>query len=78
MLIILQFGNIVSNAPVKRRKVFPQETVTDVIIPSKYQNSYESVILNCRSIRIGTLRKMVVDPVIVSKVIDLRFVNYVL
>ncbi|XP_070788997.1 sentrin-specific protease 6 isoform X4 [Pituophis catenifer annectens] len=59
-----QFGNIVSNAPVKRRKVFPQETVTDVIIPSKYQNSYESVILNCRSIRIGTLRKMVVDPVI--------------
>ncbi|XP_058032101.1 sentrin-specific protease 6 [Ahaetulla prasina] len=59
-----QFGNIVSNAPVKRRKVFPHETVTDVIIPSKYQNSYESVILNCRSIRIGTLRKMVVDPVI--------------
>ncbi|XP_034287765.1 sentrin-specific protease 6 isoform X1 [Pantherophis guttatus] len=59
-----QFGNIVSSAPVKRRKVFPQETVTDVIIPSKYQNSYESVILNCRSIRIGTLRKMVVDPVI--------------
>ncbi|XP_070589182.1 sentrin-specific protease 6 [Erythrolamprus reginae] len=59
-----QFGNIVSSAPVKRRKVSPQETVTDVIIPSKYQNSYESVILNCRSIRIGTLRKMVVDPVI--------------
>ncbi|KAK9411371.1 sentrin-specific protease 6 [Crotalus adamanteus] len=59
-----QFGNIVSNAPVKRRKVFPQETVTDVIIPSKYQNSYESVILNCRSIRIGTLRRMVVDPVV--------------
>ncbi|XP_026548109.1 sentrin-specific protease 6-like isoform X1 [Notechis scutatus] len=55
-----QFGNIVSN--VKRRKVSPQETVTD--IPSKYQNSYESVILHCRSIRIGTLRKMVVDPVI--------------
>ncbi|XP_063168985.1 sentrin-specific protease 6 isoform X2 [Candoia aspera] len=59
-----QFGNIVSNAPVKRRKVLPQETATDVIIPSKYQNSYESVILNCRSIRIGTLRRMVVDPVI--------------
>ncbi|XP_032071178.1 sentrin-specific protease 6 isoform X2 [Thamnophis elegans] len=59
-----QFGNIVSNAPIKRRKVFPQEAVTDVIIPSKYQNSYESVILNCRSIRIGTLRKMVMDPVI--------------
>ncbi|XP_061479138.1 sentrin-specific protease 6 isoform X2 [Rhineura floridana] len=58
-----QFGNVVSSAPVKRRKVLSQEITTDVV-SLKYQNSYESVILHCRSIRIGTLRRMVVDPVI--------------
>ncbi|EMP38589.1 Sentrin-specific protease 6, partial [Chelonia mydas] len=57
-----QFGNIVSNTPVKRRKVISQE-VTDAV-PINYQNSWESVILHCRSIRIGTLRRMVVEPVI--------------
>ncbi|XP_006132020.1 sentrin-specific protease 6 isoform X3 [Pelodiscus sinensis] len=57
-----QFGNIVSNTPVKRRKVSSQE-VTDAV-PINYQNSWESVILHCRSIRIGTLRRMVVEPVI--------------
>uniref|UniRef100_A0A8C0IL58 SUMO specific peptidase 6 n=1 Tax=Chelonoidis abingdonii TaxID=106734 RepID=A0A8C0IL58_CHEAB len=57
-----QFGNIVSNTPVKRRKVTSQE-VTDAV-PINYQNSWESVILHCRSIRIGTLRRMVVEPVI--------------
>ncbi|XP_062981017.1 sentrin-specific protease 6 isoform X2 [Elgaria multicarinata webbii] len=59
-----QFGNFVSNAPVKRRKVLSQEVAADVIPSLKYQNSYESVILNCRSIRIGTLRRMVMEPVI--------------
>ncbi|KAJ7404167.1 Sentrin-specific protease 6 [Willisornis vidua] len=58
-----QFGNIVSNAPIKRRKVISQEIVTEPV-PLNYQNSCESVILNCRSIRIGTLRRMVVEPVI--------------
>ncbi|KGL88555.1 Sentrin-specific protease 6, partial [Charadrius vociferus] len=58
-----QFGNIVSNAPIKRRKVISQEIVTEAV-PLNYQNSCESVILNCRSIRIGTLRRMVVEPVI--------------
>ncbi|NWX70416.1 SENP6 protease, partial [Alca torda] len=58
-----QFGNIVSNTPIKRRKVISQETVTEAV-PLNYQNSCESVILNCRSIRIGTLRRMVVEPVI--------------
>ncbi|NWU97470.1 SENP6 protease, partial [Upupa epops] len=58
-----QFGNIVSNTPIKRRKVISQETVTEAA-PLNYQNSCESVILNCRSIRIGTLRRMVVEPVI--------------
>ncbi|KAJ7341671.1 hypothetical protein JRQ81_006142 [Phrynocephalus forsythii] len=59
-----QFGNVVSSAPVKRRKVLPQEITTNVAAPLKYQNSSESVILNCRSIRIGTLRRMVMEPVI--------------
>ncbi|KAM8809597.1 sentrin-specific protease 6 isoform 3-T3 [Eudromia elegans] len=58
-----QFGNIVSNTPIKRRKVISQEIVTETV-PLNYQNSCESVILNCRSIRIGTLRRMVVEPVI--------------
>ncbi|NXK31106.1 SENP6 protease, partial [Piprites chloris] len=58
-----QFGNILSDAPIKRRKVISQEIVTEAL-PLNYQNSCESVILNCRSIRIGTLRRMVVEPVI--------------
>uniref|UniRef100_F6PJM2 SENP6 protease n=1 Tax=Ornithorhynchus anatinus TaxID=9258 RepID=F6PJM2_ORNAN len=58
-----QFGNAVSNTPLKRRKVTSQETDA---VPLNCPNSYESVILNCRSIRIGTLRRMVVEPVIVS------------
>ncbi|XP_051633983.1 sentrin-specific protease 6 isoform X3 [Manacus candei] len=58
-----QFGNILSDAPIKRRKVISQEMVTETV-PLNYQNSCESVILNCRSIRIGTLRRMVVEPVI--------------
>ncbi|KFP73270.1 Sentrin-specific protease 6, partial [Apaloderma vittatum] len=59
-----QFGNIVSNTPIKRRKVISQEMVTEAVPLKNYQNSCESVILNCRSIRIGTLRRMVVEPVI--------------
>ncbi|XP_057875838.1 sentrin-specific protease 6 [Melospiza georgiana] len=58
-----QFGNIVSNTPIKRRKVISQEMVTEAV-PVNYPNSCESVILNCRSIRIGMLRRMVVEPVI--------------
>ncbi|NWY25576.1 SENP6 protease, partial [Pheucticus melanocephalus] len=58
-----QFGNIVSNTPIKRRKVISQEMVTEAV-PLNYQNSCESVILNCRSIRIGMLRRMVMEPVI--------------
>lgn len=63
--ITFQFGNIVSNTPIKRRKVISQEMVTETV-PLNYPNSCESVILNCRSIRIGMLRRMVVEPVIVS------------
>lgn len=57
-----------SNTPIKRRKVISQEMVTEAV-PLNYQNSCESVILNCRSIRIGMLRRMVVEPVIVSKLV---------
>lgn len=64
-IIPLQFGYIIPKAPVKRRKVICQENATDVV-PVNYLNSYQSIILNCRSIRIGTLRRMVVEPVIVS------------
>lgn len=67
--IAFQFGNIVSNTPIKRRKLISQEIVTEAVPPLTYQNSCESVILNCRSIRIGTLRRMVVEPVIVSKLV---------
>ncbi|XP_008934613.1 PREDICTED: sentrin-specific protease 6-like, partial [Merops nubicus] len=58
-----QLGNVVSTTPIKRRKVISQEILTEAV-PLNYQNSCESVILNCRSIRIGTLRRMVVEPVI--------------
>lgn len=66
--ITFQFGNIVSNTPIKRRKLISQEIVTETV-PLTYQSPCESVILNCRSIRIGTLRRMVVEPVIVSNLL---------
>uniref|UniRef100_A0A8D0HTL9 SUMO specific peptidase 6 n=1 Tax=Sphenodon punctatus TaxID=8508 RepID=A0A8D0HTL9_SPHPU len=58
-----QFGNNVPKTPLKRRKVTSQETVADAV-SLNYHNSYESVILNCRNIRIGTLQRMVAEPVI--------------
>ncbi|KFV66417.1 Sentrin-specific protease 6, partial [Dryobates pubescens] len=58
-----QFGNIVANTPIKRRKVVAPEILPEAV-PLSYPNPCESVILNCRSIRIGTLRRMVVEPVI--------------
>ncbi|XP_029451451.1 sentrin-specific protease 6 isoform X4 [Rhinatrema bivittatum] len=57
------FGNTVTNTPTKRRKVAPLEIPADPIHLSS-SDSCESVILNCRSIRIGTLRRMVTEPVI--------------
>uniref|UniRef100_A0A5F8G8K4 Sentrin-specific protease 6 n=1 Tax=Monodelphis domestica TaxID=13616 RepID=A0A5F8G8K4_MONDO len=60
-----QFGNSVPNTPLKRRKVTSPETLIDTT-PLNFQSHFESVILNCRSIRIGTLRRMVAEPVIVS------------
>ncbi|KAL4649020.1 sentrin-specific protease 6 [Arapaima gigas] len=51
-----QFGNLVSNdtvTPPKRRKV-------------NSSNNMDSIILDCRSVRLGTLRRMVTKPVIFS------------
>ncbi|XP_053458815.1 sentrin-specific protease 6 isoform X3 [Nycticebus coucang] len=58
-----QFGNSIINTPLKRRKVFSQETLVDPLSLS-CQNSFESIILNCRSIRVGTLFRLLAEPVI--------------
>ncbi|XP_036104041.1 sentrin-specific protease 6 isoform X10 [Molossus molossus] len=59
----LEFGNSIINTPIKRRKVISQETLVDPVSLS-CQNSFDSVILNCRSIRVGTLFRLLIEPVI--------------
>ncbi|XP_059557141.1 sentrin-specific protease 6 isoform X7 [Myotis daubentonii] len=59
----LEFGNSIINTPLKRRKVIAQETLVDPVSLS-CPSSYGSVILNCRSIRVGTLFRLLVEPVI--------------
>ncbi|XP_015210480.1 sentrin-specific protease 6 isoform X2 [Lepisosteus oculatus] len=57
-----QFGNVVSDKSItKRRKIGQSNTSTN---STKQPPMLESIILDCRSIRIGTLRKAVVKPVI--------------
>ncbi|XP_026947979.1 sentrin-specific protease 6 isoform X5 [Sagmatias obliquidens] len=58
-----QFGNSIINIPLKRRKVISQETLVDPVSLS-CQSSFDSVILNCRSIRVGTLCRLLIEPVI--------------
>ncbi|XP_036270351.1 sentrin-specific protease 6 isoform X5 [Pipistrellus kuhlii] len=58
-----QFGNSIINTPLKRRKVIAQETLVDPV-SLNCPTSYGSVILNCRSIRVGTLFRLLVEPVI--------------
>ncbi|XP_045354758.1 sentrin-specific protease 6 isoform X1 [Leopardus geoffroyi] len=58
-----QFGNSIVNTPLKRRKVTTQETLVDPVSLS-CQSSFDSVILNCRSIRVGTLFRLLIEPVI--------------
>ncbi|XP_060061380.1 sentrin-specific protease 6 isoform X2 [Erinaceus europaeus] len=60
-----QFGNSIISTPLKRRKVTPQETLIDPLSLS-CQSSIDSVILNCRSIRVGTLFRLLIEPVIFS------------
>ncbi|XP_077626313.1 sentrin-specific protease 6 isoform X1 [Crocuta crocuta] len=57
-----QFGNSIVTTPLKRRKVTSQETLVDPV--SLSCQSYDSVILNCRSIRVGTLFRLLIEPVI--------------
>ncbi|XP_062042377.1 sentrin-specific protease 6 isoform X7 [Lepus europaeus] len=58
-----QFGNSIINTPLKRRKVVSQETSVNSVSLS-CQSSFDSVILNCRSIRVGTLFRLLIEPVI--------------
>ncbi|XP_039101714.1 sentrin-specific protease 6 isoform X5 [Hyaena hyaena] len=58
----LEFGNSIVTTPLKRRKVTSQETLVDPV--SLSCQSYDSVILNCRSIRVGTLFRLLIEPVI--------------
>ncbi|XP_073935568.1 sentrin-specific protease 6 isoform X1 [Castor canadensis] len=58
-----QFGNSIISTPQKRRKIISPETLVNSV-PLSCQNSFESVILNCRSIRVGTLFRLLIEPVI--------------
>ncbi|XP_075410993.1 sentrin-specific protease 6 isoform X2 [Tenrec ecaudatus] len=60
-----QFGNSIINTPLKRRKIVSQETVVDPLSLS-CQSSCDNIILYCRSIRVGTLFQLLLQPVIFS------------
>ncbi|XP_008577199.1 PREDICTED: sentrin-specific protease 6 isoform X2 [Galeopterus variegatus] len=60
-----QFGNSIINTPLKRRKLISQETLVEPVSLS-CQNSFDSVILNCRSVRVGILFRLLIEPVIFS------------
>ncbi|KAL6046999.1 hypothetical protein STEG23_037397, partial [Scotinomys teguina] len=59
-----QLGNPIST-PLKRRKINTHGTLIHTLSLSHCQN-FESVILNCRSIRVGTQFRLLVEPVIFS------------
>nr|XP_019585155.1 PREDICTED: sentrin-specific protease 6 isoform X1 [Rhinolophus sinicus] len=58
-----QFGNSIINTPLKRRKIISQETLVDPVSLS-CQSSFDSIILNCRSVRVGSLCRLLIEPVI--------------
>ncbi|NP_001135831.1 SUMO specific peptidase 6 S homeolog [Xenopus laevis] len=59
-----QFGNTVSRTPVKRRKVFAPETPPE---PAPDANSNcESLVMNCRSVRIGSYYREAIEHVVFS------------
>lgn len=60
-----QFGNSIVHTPLKRRKLISHDILVNPMSLS-CQNSFESVVLNCRSIRVGTLFRLLVEPVIFS------------
>ncbi|KAM5164923.1 sentrin-specific protease 6 isoform 2-T2 [Mantella aurantiaca] len=57
-----QFGNSVTNTPIKRRKVAQSEVGSEPL-PVCYANC-ESIIVTCRNIRVGTLYRTIIDPVV--------------
>ncbi|KAE8603154.1 hypothetical protein XENTR_v10014238 [Xenopus tropicalis] len=59
-----QFGNAVTSTPVKRRKVLTLETPPDPAL-EPYPNC-ESLILNCRSVRIGSFYREAIEHVVLS------------
>ncbi|XP_069830758.1 sentrin-specific protease 6 isoform X2 [Dendropsophus ebraccatus] len=60
-----QFGNSVATTPVKRRKVAQIELPSEPtnMLPSPAERC-ESMILDCRNLRIGTLYRQIVKPVV--------------
>ncbi|OCT58462.1 hypothetical protein XELAEV_18002134mg [Xenopus laevis] len=59
-----QFGNAVANTPVKRRKVLTLETPPE--LASEAYPNCESLILSCRSVRIGSFYKEAIEDVVFS------------
>lgn len=59
-----QFGNSVTNTPVKRRKVAQSDGPSEPL-PVGFATC-ESIIVHCRNIRVGTLYRTIVEPVVVS------------
>ncbi|XP_072359423.1 sentrin-specific protease 6 isoform X2 [Scyliorhinus torazame] len=60
-----KFGNSYHETGGKKRKFEVGQTHTDAL-SSQVENSCESIILKCRSIRIGSFRTTVLEPVIFS------------
>ncbi|XP_078412897.1 sentrin-specific protease 6 isoform X2 [Cetorhinus maximus] len=60
-----KFGNSYHETVGKKRKLEVAQTHTDAL-SSQVENSCESIILKCRSIRIGSFRTTVLEPVIFS------------
>ncbi|KAG8444863.1 hypothetical protein GDO86_009860 [Hymenochirus boettgeri] len=58
-----QFGNSVTNTPSKRRRVLHSDNSCE-LVPRTYSNNSESVIMSCRSVRIGTFCRAVAEPVV--------------
>lgn len=71
-----QLGNPIST-PLKRRKINTHGNLIHTMSLPHCQD-FESVILNCRSIRVGTLFRLLVEPVIVSTFLNSGCTNMTL
>uniref|UniRef100_A0A4W2C2C7 Uncharacterized protein n=1 Tax=Bos indicus x Bos taurus TaxID=30522 RepID=A0A4W2C2C7_BOBOX len=60
---IQNFGNSIITTPLKRRKVISQETSVAPVSLS-CQSSSDTIVIKCRSVRIGTLFQLLIEPVI--------------